>query len=187
MTQVISLQLHNNSLTGPLPPWLFQHPSLVSCWLQNNNFTGTPLQDPVNATQLQLLLLENNNFTGTIHPSFGTGMPRLVTFTFSNNDFFGALPSSMSKMTHLGTIVGIGNKLNGSLPNLGRWPGLKVVVLAGNRLTGVIPVSLGRSRNLTTLVLQGNRLNGTLPREFAFNPQLKRFDVTAQQDLKGSC
>ena len=185
MTQVTDMRLHNNNLTGALPPWLFQHPHLVSCWLQNNSFTGTPLQDPVNATHLQLLLLENNNFTGTIHHSFGTGMPRLVTFTFSNNDFSGPLPSSMSNMTRLGTIVGIGNKLNGPLPSLGQWPALKVVVLAGNRLTGVIPVSLGRSRNLTTLVLRGNRLNGTLPREFAFNPQLNRFDVTAQQDLFG--
>jgi hypothetical protein len=67
---VTEIDLSNQGITGPVPPYFSLIPTAQAIWLRNNEFSGE-LQGEIfgSIPNLTILYLENNKFTGTIPSS----------------------------------------------------------------------------------------------------------------------
>ncbi|KAK8335001.1 hypothetical protein V6Z11_A09G025600 [Gossypium hirsutum] len=82
------------------------------------------------------------------------------------NMLVGPIPSSITNLTNLQSLLLQGNQLNGSIPReIGRLTNLITLALSSNMLVGPIPSSITNLTNLQSLLLQGNQLNGPIPQE----------------------
>lgn len=78
-----------------------------------------------NLTELESLYLEYNNFLGEIPVSFANDHPNLVLLNVAHNGLNGSLPSSLTQIKNLTTLVLGGNQLSGQIPfDLGLAPNL---------------------------------------------------------------
>ncbi|XP_056164295.1 probable inactive receptor kinase At1g27190 [Syzygium oleosum] len=117
-SRVISLQLENLELSGPIPE------SLQFC------------------RSLQALSLAGNNISGTIPPRICGWLPYLVRLDLSGNGLEGSLPSELANCTFLNNLELSDNKLSGTIPpELAKLQRLKTFSIAGNDLNGEIPPS----------------------------------------------
>ncbi|CAI9276232.1 unnamed protein product [Lactuca saligna] len=116
LTQLTTLSLRYNALSGPLPADIF---SLVN---------------------LRNLYLQNNLFSGPIPDSFSP-LVNLVRVSFANNNFSGSIPNSINNLTRLATLYLENNALTGSIPDLNRT-NIALFNVSNNQLTGEIPSKL---------------------------------------------
>ncbi|CAA0836815.1 Probable inactive receptor kinase [Striga hermonthica] len=116
ITNLNTLSLRYNALSGPLPPDLFSLASLRNLYLQHNFFTGEIPASLFSLTSLVRVNLAENNFSGPISPSF-------------------------QNLTRLGTLYLHGNHFSGRIPDL-NLPGLVQFDVSNNNLTGEIPRGL---------------------------------------------
>ncbi|TYG40135.1 hypothetical protein E1A91_D12G067000v1 [Gossypium mustelinum] len=118
------LDLSHNKLTGSVPYFLFNHPSLQQLTLAFNSFDS--LQAPSNlGTQSELIAvdLSNNELQGWL-PPFLPLMPKLSALSMENNKFSGMIPIQYA--------------LRAALPASGIAPFARLL-LGGNYLFGPIP------------------------------------------------
>ena len=127
--RVIALLLHNNRLTGTLPPELGNLADLRWLSLGGNRLTRAIPEELGNLANLQWLSLERNRLSGAIPDALGD-LPSLEALHIRDNRLDGEIPSG-----------------------LGRLANLAVLDLGRNRLTGEIPAGLGRLANLRILYL----------------------------------
>ena len=127
--RVIALLLHNNRLTGTLPPDLGRLSNLRWLRLGGNRLTREIPDELGNLANLQWLSLEGNRLSGMIPDALGN-LSRLEALHLRNNRLDGEIP-----------------------PGLGRLSNLIVLDLGRNRLTGEIPADLGHLSNLRFLYL----------------------------------
>ncbi|XP_076927504.1 putative inactive receptor kinase At3g02880 [Bidens hawaiensis] len=113
LTQLTTLSLRFNALSGPLPIDVF------------------------NLVNLRNLFLQNNLFSGQI-PDLFTPLTNLVRVSFANNNFSGSIPNSVTNLTRLATLYLENNALTGSIPDLTRT-NIALFNVSNNRLTGEIP------------------------------------------------
>ncbi len=146
-TSLSSLELSNNSLTGPLSKRLFEMPYLGYIGLSHN-----PLNCPLpetNITQfaLNILYINGSGLIGNI--------PNLTNFRW------------------LSTLDLAKNKLNGTIPATivgnGASRGMEIY-LDGNNLQGEIPDVLYNTPRLRIIYLYSNNLTGTL-KNFSRGPE----------------
>ncbi len=129
------LRLHANALSGPIPPQLGNLASLTELYLDDNRLTGTippqfgdlsdleylylrdnALSGPIppelgNLNRLRELYLDRNHLTGPIPPEF-SGLTSLRTLGLSGNpELAGALPTSLTALGRLGTLLAAGTGL----------------------------------------------------------------------------
>jgi Leucine rich repeat len=71
LTNLQTLRLCNNNLTGPLKPAIGNLKSLLELSLDRNQFTGTIPDAWYNLTSLKFLYLYDNNLTGPLQPAIG--------------------------------------------------------------------------------------------------------------------
>ncbi|KAH6833776.1 Leucine-rich repeat family protein [Perilla frutescens var. hirtella] len=91
-------------------------------------------------------------------------LPYLQNLDFSNNNFSGDIPDSLSQLTRLRRLALSHNSLSGPVPDsLGSLSLLEEMYLDNNMLTGAIPSSLNGLKNLRRLELQDNQLGGEFP------------------------
>lgn len=91
-------------------------------------------------------------------------LPFLQNLDFSNNNFSGSIPGSLSRLTQLQRLALSRNSLSGAIPDsLGSLPHLQEMYLDNNMLTGAIPPTLNALNSLTRLQLQDNRLSSEFP------------------------
>ncbi|XP_027341791.1 receptor-like kinase TMK4 [Abrus precatorius] len=126
------------SLTGPLPDFFDQFPSLVSLRLSYNNLTGA-LPNSFAASSIANLWL-NNQETGL------SGTIQVV--------------SNMTQLTQLWLHK---NQFTGPIPDLSQCKGLFDLQLRDNQLTGVVPDSLMSLSSLKNVSLDNNELQGPVP------------------------
>jgi hypothetical protein len=127
--------LQNNALTGPLPSWLFQQPSLKTFWADNNKFSGNLPEPPefLGDSSLYWFSVGNNSLNGPLLDGHLAGS-LLEDFHVHQNQLTGSLPSADFKSGILSTV----------------W-------LQENRFSGVLPLSFGTGWSaLTELFLTGN-------------------------------
>ncbi|BDA48050.1 probable LRR receptor-like serine/threonine-protein kinase FLS2 [Coccomyxa sp. Obi] len=131
--QFLNIQI--NSITGELPTCLFQ--------------TGS---------SLKALLANQNGLTGTI-PDISAGS-QLESLAFSNNDFEGSIPATLSNAQYLTTLAAQNNRLSGAIPNtLGSLNALVSVRFSNNSLTGALPEGLAGLAGLSELDVSLNNLS----------------------------
>ena len=141
--RVTELSLHNNQLSGDIPPELG------------------------NLTRLESLYLFENQLSGEIPPELGN-LINLERLDLSGNQLTGEIPPELGNLSGLVYLLLFYNKLSGPIPpELGNLSRLAALFLGGNQLSGDIPAKLGDLPNLTRLNLSDNQLSGCVPRSLA--------------------
>ena len=156
--RVTELSLHNNGLTGSIPPALGNLGHLQELSLGIDALTG-PIPDALGSlTNLESLYLAGAGLTGPIPGALGS----LVNLRFLNlggNALTGPIPAELGGLVNLEWLELGGNDLTGSIPGaLGNLVNLERLSLSANALTGPIPGALGSLVNLRWLHLGQNAL-----------------------------
>ncbi|XP_057815506.2 putative leucine-rich repeat receptor-like serine/threonine-protein kinase At2g24130 isoform X2 [Cryptomeria japonica] len=182
-----SLDLSTNYLTGILPPSISQLSSQISYLaLDSNKIEGIIPSGIGNLTKLTMLNLSSNYFSGTI-PSTLSKLSNLETLYLDKNNLYGRIPKSLGYAKRLGLLSLSGNMISGKIPeSLGDLPQLRYLVLHHNQLSGKIPASLGRCITLEKLDLAHNKLEGNLPHGWASFPNLQFYFNISSNFLQGS-
>ncbi|KVI04437.1 probable inactive receptor kinase At1g48480 [Cynara cardunculus var. scolymus] len=114
LTQLRTLSLRFNALSGPLPSDLSSCVNLRNLYLQGNRFSGNfPEKIFSSLRDLVRLNLAGNNLSGEISTGFNN-FTRLRTLYLENNQFYGSLPEL--KIPNLEQFNVSFNNLNGSVP-----------------------------------------------------------------------
>ncbi|XP_048137898.1 receptor-like protein 7 [Rhodamnia argentea] len=166
---ILSYIVSNNSLTGPLPPWICNLSSAITLDLSSNHLTGVlPVCLGNISKSLMILNLKGNNFHGSI-PELSVRGTQLTMIDLSDNQLQGNLPRSLAHCKMLEFINFANNLIVDTFPSwLGSLPELHVLILRSNKLHGVIerPKSNSTFLKLRILDLSINALAGKLPMEF---------------------
>ena len=152
--RVRSLILHENGLSGPIPPVIANLTGLDNLFLFFNALTGTIPPELGNLTALNALNLGKNLLTGPIPRELGN-LAALQRLTLGDNSLSGPIP-----------------------PELGRLATLQRLDLSYNDLSGPLPPELGNLTLLELLNLDGNSLSGPIPPELANLSRLEHLWVS---------
>eukprot|EP01040_Poterioochromonas_malhamensis_P003275 gene3275-3491_t len=160
-SQITSIDVSSNSLTGTLPDWFYS----ISCWVfkfQDNHLSGTLSSNVTKLTSARSIDISSNHFHGSIISSFES-FPHLILFNVLNNFFSGTLSSEMkgSGSSRL-TVKMDGNNLEGPLPQQFSR-NIDQVYLSSNYLTGTVSSLICNSQKLKAIVLSDNQIRGTIP------------------------
>ncbi|KAL2623093.1 hypothetical protein R1flu_003298 [Riccia fluitans] len=158
-TQLQTIDLSSNQLTGMVPESLAKLTNLQTLDLSSNRLTGMVPESFAKLANLQMLNLRNNIIQGNL-PQLPQQNFKLTNIDFSNNNFSGEIPKTWVGLLALQDLNLASNSLQGPLPQeLGRLSSLISLNLSNNEFSGDIP-DLGYLNNLTTLDLSNNRLTG---------------------------
>ena len=194
LTNLVTLALGGNQLTGEIPPSLNTLTTLKNLYLWENNLTGeipdlssltsmfeldfqkNQLTGPVptwlnDFASIQGLWLNDNKLSGTI-PDL-SNLQALYTVELANNELSGSIPPSLGTLSELQNLILNDNQLTGQIPDLSGLDSLAYLDIAGNQLDGPIPASLGQITGLQQIYLQGNLLTGEIPAVLAELASLK--------------
>ncbi|CAM6040677.1 unnamed protein product [Sphagnum compactum] len=166
LSQLTSLSLAQNSLTGSLPDDLGALSLLQSLDLSNNSFSGVVPQSFASLQSLVNLSLANSLLSGSIIDSGVLELPQLVSLNLSGNAFTGGLYFSVDlvRLAKLVTLDVSKNQLSGAInPLLAELPSLTSLNLASNAFSGSIPPQFGECQSLVALDLSNNALSGPIP------------------------
>eukprot|EP00253_Pinus_taeda_P016209 PITA_16209 len=162
--RVVSLNLTDMSLLGPISPLLANLSFLRVLDLSNNSHYGSIPHDLGRLFGLRVLRLSKNQLEGPIPSTIGScHLLELVSLS-QNSMLNGSIPLELGLLRNLKFLwLGI-NKLTGSIPtSFGNMSSLKNLSLGYNQLHGSIPSELGRISQLNTLYLRHNYLSGKIP------------------------
>ncbi|KAK6780286.1 hypothetical protein RDI58_022470 [Solanum bulbocastanum] len=174
-TNLVDIQLRDNSLTGVIPPSLISLPKLTNASLQNNIFLG-PI--PGFKPNVQVTLGNTNHFCnsfpGPCDPQVtilldiagAVGCPMILADSWAGNnpckgwnyitcDAKGTVTViNFAKQNWVGTIS----------PAVANLTGLKSLVMNDNNLTGPIPASLTSLLELQLVDVSNNNISGKIPK-----------------------
>lgn len=115
LTNLYSLGLKSNNLTGEVPEWVFGLSNLTYLGLAYNQLTGIPNQFD-KLPKLRSLELTQNNFSGEIPDSIRY-LVDLNHLYLQENNFSGPFPEWLGTMTKLVTLQLQDNQLSGPIPS----------------------------------------------------------------------
>ncbi|KAM0935038.1 putative protein kinase RLK-Pelle-LRR-XI-1 family [Dioscorea sansibarensis] len=172
---VSKLYLHENMLSGPLPPTLSNCINLTEFCVSSNKLSGIITSDTfVGLRGLQYLFMEYNDFTGELPRSL-LGLTGLTQLVLSKNQFNGTIPEGIGQLQSLTRIHLWGNNLTGPIPrSVGALALLNTLVLSTNQLVGLLPPELGNCSSLVDLELQYNLIGGPIPPEISKLKKLEK-------------
>ena len=188
LTQLQSLNLYHNELSGVLPPWLGNLTNLRHLDLNANNFSGALPSSLGNLTNLESLDLSFNRFSGSL-PSWLGNLTNLQALDLIASGFSGTLPPSLGNLTNLESLDLRANNFSGALPSsLGNLANLQALELSANDFSGALPPWLGNLTNLRWLGLGSgvifsgaNDFSGALPWSLVNLTNLQWLDLRGTQ------
>ncbi|KAJ0238399.1 inactive receptor kinase RLK902 [Hirschfeldia incana] len=140
--RVTALRLPGFALSGDIPEGIFGNlTNLRTLSLRLNALTGALPSDLGACSDLRRLYLQGNRFSGEIPPLL-FGLSNLVRLDLGENEFTGEISSGFKNLTRLKTLFLENNKLSGPLLDLGLGLGLDQFNVSNNLLNGSIPKSL---------------------------------------------
>ncbi|XP_022892349.1 probable LRR receptor-like serine/threonine-protein kinase RFK1 isoform X3 [Olea europaea var. sylvestris] len=190
-TQLNSVSLLVNRLSGKLPKELGNVTTLTYMNLEVNQFSGSVPSELGKLINLKTLILSSNQFTGNLPTSFSE-LINLDDFRINDNNFSGPIPefiqnwkrltrlemhasglkgpipSSISFLTML-TILRISD-INGptqGFPLLRSMTSIVILVLRNCNISGQIPAYIWKIRVLQMLDVSFNKLGGNIPDDIA--------------------
>ena len=179
--RVVDLQLHDNGLTGKLPPRLGELDGLTRLCLCSNDLTGEIPPELGRLADLTYLDLGGNGLSGEIPSELG-GLTSLIWLYLDSNELSGGVPPELGGLSSLVWLDLHSNEISGEIPpELGNLAELTYLELYENDLTGRIPVELGGLPYLETLTLGENQLSGEIPRELGNLPKLTTLTLIGNQ------
>ncbi|KAK1295541.1 putative inactive leucine-rich repeat receptor-like protein kinase [Acorus calamus] len=169
------LNLHDNLISGSLPPDLFRSDaSLRSVFLHGNNISGGLPPTLCDAPRLQNLDLSRNSLSGALDGEVLRQCRQIQRLVLAENRFSGRIPSGIwSALTDLVQLDLSSNNLDGPIPpDLGDLNSLAGTLnLSHNRLSGKIPPELGRLPVAVSLDFRSNNLSGEIPQSGSLSNQ----------------
>ncbi|OWM62648.1 probable inactive receptor kinase At1g48480 [Punica granatum] len=155
--RVTALRLPGVALSGDLPNGILGNlTELRTLSLRFNMLTGQIPSDLALCTNMRNLYLQGNKFSGQI-PEVLFSLPDLVRLNLASNNFSGEIPLSLNNLTRLRTLFLEDNQLTGSIPADLNFPKLEQFNVSNNQLNGSIPDSL---QAFTTTSFLGTSLCG---------------------------
>ncbi|XP_073155820.1 LRR receptor-like serine/threonine-protein kinase EFR [Henckelia pumila] len=163
-TNLVSLRLGGNELSGGISVGFENLVNLTEIQLQKNRFTGVIPTALGNLSKLQLMDLSENELLGYIPPSLSK-LSQLYSLHLENNHLNGSIPLSFGNFQYLQQLDLSQNQLTGAIPdNVMSLSSLTLSLnLAQNRLSGPLPSQVGGLKNLEYLDVSGNELSGEIP------------------------
>lgn len=134
--------------------------NITSISLPTNNLTGTLPTELGNLTSLTTLNLSGNSISGPIPPQIGR-LTSLTTLNLSNNQLDGVIPMTIGNNTNLSVLNLSLNQLDGQIPSsIGRLSTLDQLYLNDNTLTCHVPTTMANLADidLNFLNISGNNL-----------------------------
>lgn len=114
------------------------------------------------------------------------GKLRVVSLTLTGVPLGGSLPSAISDLNALTSLIIDSTSLSGSIPSqIAALHQLQYFGLPNNRVSGIVPTVLGDLLRLTTVDLHSNKLVGTIPSQLAQLTDLTSLNL-ASNSLGGS-
>lgn len=171
-SNVDTLDLSNNSFSGPLSPFLCckidEPKNLGNLRLADNHLSGVIPDCWMTWPSLISINIRNNNLSGSLPSSIGT-LSFLQSLHLRKNNLSGVLPPALQNCSSLLALDLSENKLEGSIPS---WFGEKlsnimIIGLRSNNFKGDIPHKLCALSYLTILDLAHNNLSGKIPECFS--------------------
>ncbi|KAG7586337.1 Leucine-rich repeat [Arabidopsis thaliana x Arabidopsis arenosa] len=153
--------------------------SLFSCFTSPNRYLASISDEKWLDLSKSLERLEIRSNPGLIGelPSVITNLTNLQSLVVLENQLTGPLPENLAKLTRLRRLVLSGNRFTGRIPEVYGLTGLLILDLSRNFLSGSLPLSIGGLDSLLKLDLSNNYLEGKLPRELEFLKNLTLLDL----------
>uniref|UniRef100_A0A0E0JKW2 non-specific serine/threonine protein kinase n=1 Tax=Oryza punctata TaxID=4537 RepID=A0A0E0JKW2_ORYPU len=196
MTSAMTIDLNSNRLTGLLP----QLPQYLGTLDISNNSLSGPLPLIIGAPMLTQLVLSINKINGTI-PSYICELKYLEVLDLSDNNLVGKIPrcfngseakkklnmSTDSTQMHLSAVILYNNHLSGIFPEfLQHCQELTLLHLAHNKFVGELPIWIAEKLpRLTYLQLRYNLFSGSIPVQLTKLENLRNLDL-AYNRISGS-
>ncbi|MDE2715522.1 MAG: hypothetical protein OXI33_00710 [Chloroflexota bacterium] len=182
--RVISLDLEDNNLSGPLPTELGQMERLEDLILADVGISGTIPPELGDLGNLTSLLLASDSLTGPIPRELGN-LTSLKSLALGGSPLTGSIPPELGNLAKLETLVLSRTDISGTIPSeLGSLTNLTLVGLTENDLSGPLPPELGNLSQLEGLLLHDNLLTGPVPESFL---GLDRLGVLSIERNNGLC
>ncbi|KAI3697753.1 hypothetical protein L6452_30850 [Arctium lappa] len=185
-TQLESISLLGNRLTGEIPRGIGNITTLKSLNLEANQFSGTIPSDLGRLIRMESLILSSNWLTGTLPLSLAE-LRNLTDFRINDNNLTGPIPDLIQNWRQLTRLEMVGTGLQGPIPSnisllenlvnlricdlngptqgfppLNNAIGIETVVLRNCNISGKIPPYIWQRRELLMLDASFNRLVGEI-------------------------
>ncbi|KVI00949.1 Concanavalin A-like lectin/glucanase, subgroup [Cynara cardunculus var. scolymus] len=161
-TQLQSISLLGNRLTGEIPRELGNITTLKILNLEANQFSGSVPSDLGRLIRLESLILSSNRLTGTLPMSLAE-LRNLTDLEMVGTGLQGPIPSTISLLENLHNLRI--SDLNGptqGFPPLDNAIGIETVILRNCNISGEIPSYIWQKRELLMLDASFNRLVGEI-------------------------
>ncbi|KAL8239836.1 hypothetical protein R6Q59_016403 [Mikania micrantha] len=197
LTNVLTLDISHNYLSGRIPEFLGELPNLRILLLGKNNFIGSIPEKLCQLNNASLIDISNNFLTGLIPRCLNniTG-PKQLAFIQNNIGVYGPdfFWNDIALQYHIGDIFSLppyfeqfetrdeiqfttkNNPLSYKGNILDYMSGLD---LSSNKLTGEIPWELGMLTHILALNLSHNKLSGPIPVSFSNLSQIESLDLSS--------
>ncbi|CAI9096735.1 OLC1v1032944C1 [Oldenlandia corymbosa var. corymbosa] len=140
--RVVALRLPGAGLSGQLPEnTIGSLTELRTLSLRHNSLSGNIPSDLGNCSNLQYLYLHDNGFSGQIPQGFFQ-LRNLFRVNFAHNNLSGVISPDFNNLGNLRTLYLESNQFNGPLPELNSLSNLREFNVSFNNLTGSIPSRL---------------------------------------------
>ncbi|CAL0309478.1 unnamed protein product [Lupinus luteus] len=181
LTNLASLQLFQNHLSGAIPQELGDFKNLTEISLYDNKFTGSLPQNLGTWKGLDYIDISDNSFSGHIPPDMCKNN-RIDELALLNNSFTGSIPETYANCTSLKRFRLSQNSLSGVVPS-GIWslPNLELIDFSMNKFEGPITSDIGRAKSLAQLFLSHNQFSGELPLEISEASSLVSIHLSSNQ------
>ncbi|CAN1289743.1 Receptor-like protein kinase 7 [Linum perenne] len=181
LTNLVTLQLFQNQLSGEIPPELGQFQKLVNLSLYENQLTGPLPQDIGYLSNFDFIDVSENYLTGPIPPNMcNKGKMRGVLML--QNNFSGGIPASYGDCRTLQRFRVSKNSLSGQVPpRIWGLPNVNIIDIENNQLEGSLTADIGQAQSLGQLFLSNNRLSGDLPEEISLAKSLVSISLSDNQ------
>ncbi|KAF7081490.1 hypothetical protein CFC21_085428 [Triticum aestivum] len=193
-SDMLSLALNNNDLTGEFPKFLQRSSGLMFLDLSYNRlFGGLPEWLPQKMPHMKILRVRSNMFSGHIPKSL-TSLHGLHYLDIAHNNMTGSIPWSLSNLKAMMTMVSqdTGDYIyEESIPVITKdqkrdytfaiYQLLVVLDLSSNSLAGQVPEEITLLIGLTNLNLSNNQLTGVIPNKIGDLRQLDSLDLSINE------
>ncbi|KAJ6761636.1 LEUCINE-RICH REPEAT RECEPTOR-LIKE PROTEIN KINASE FAMILY PROTEIN-RELATED [Salix koriyanagi] len=175
LANLSSLELDQNTFTGPIPPEIGQCHAL-----QRLHLSG----EIGDLSQLEILKLSENQLSENIPVEVGK-LSRLTELQMGGNSFSGEIPAELGGISSLQIALNLSyNNLTGPIPaELGNLVLLEFLLLNDNHLSGEIPGAFDKLSSLLGCNFSNNDLTGPLPSL----PLFQKTSISSFLGNKGLC
>jgi len=183
LSDMTDLVIINNTITGTLPQAFGDNATqLRSLLLPDNELTGSIPDNYLENCPLEFVHLGSNLFSGQIPTNIGN-TTYLQQFDLSGNSLTGSIPDKVSRYESLEALSLANNKLIGSIPDeiYSSLARLKFLHLNGNKLSGTVSSLIGELLLLKELRIGQSDLFGALPDELYTLSNLEELDISQAQ------